>query len=314
MALVRLSPGVYRDSKTGKTVNSTTGKAPKGKGGMTDKPVKSAPAQDPNLNANQQQIQTQAETADIGLGGLANDQVGQVTDVYQDPFQYTGPGPASYNPEERQRIESELMGRFERYDAPQRQQENDDLARWSQSTGNSVDSPAYAAKQKQLSDSQNARALDARSQAVSQGLQDAQGQFDMSDTSFQRHYGLQTDLRDRPMNELGATRGLIQGVAPAQQFSYETQLQDQQGRIARQNARFANGLRPAGGGGGSGGGRGGMTAAPQGYTPAYMGGQPGAQQPGYGTQLANSLLPKLAGPLAEKGGSYLADQLSSLWD
>ena len=200
MALTRLSAGVYRDSK-GKTVLSKTGKAPdkKKKGGMTDKPVKAAPAQDPNLNANQQQIQTQTETADIGLGGLANDQVGQVTDVYQDPFQYTGPGPASYNPEERQRIESELMGRFERYDAPQRQQENDDLARWSQSTGNSVDSPAYAAKQKQLSDSQNARALDARSQAVSQGLQDAQGQFDMSNTSFQTNYGLQTDLRDTPM-------------------------------------------------------------------------------------------------------------------
>ena len=59
-----------------------------------------------------------------------------------------------------------------------------------------------------------------------------------------------------------------------------------------------------------------MTAAPQGYVPTYQGGgvagggAPSA--PGYGTQVTNSLLPKIIGPMAEYGGSQLVKYGSSL--
>ena len=307
--LTRLSPGVYRDA-SGKTVTSKTGKAPAPKGkGMTTKPVKSAPLADPNLNANQQQIQGNLEQGDIGLTEARNawaDKIAQMGD-----FQFDGPAQAQYNPEERKRIEDELYARFDRYDAPQRQQENEDLARWAQSTGNSVDSPAYLAKQTQLANSQNARAQDARSQAVSQGLGEAQGQFEMSQNAHQTAYGEQRDAYGRPIQVAGQIQGLVSpSWANAQGNSYQLGQIGAQGQETRKNQQQAFKLTHSGGGGSRPRG-GGMTAAPQGYQPQYMGGQSlGGQpsQPGYGSQLFNSLAPKLAGPLAEKAGSWLINQ------
>lgn len=315
--LTRLSAGVYRDA-SGKTVQSTTGKVstPKGKGGMTAKPTKAAPILDPNLNPNQQQIQGNLEQGDIGLSGARNtwaDKVGQMGD-----FAYNGPAAPQYNPEERKRIEDELYARFDRYDAPQRQQENDDLARWSQSTGNSVDSPAYQARAKQLADSQNARVQDARSQAVSQGLSESQGQFEMGQNAHQTAYGEQLDAYGRPIQIAGQVQGLISpSWANAQNQGYQMAQIGEQGKQQRQTQQAAFKLSHSGGSGGrsSGGSGRGMTAAPQGYVPTYQGGgvaggAPSA--PGYGTQLTNSLLPKLIGPMAEYGGSQLVKYGSSL--
>ena len=317
--MTRLSAGVYRDA-SGKTVRSTTGKVTKpkdnkGKGkGMTTKPVKSAPLADPNLNVNQQQIQSNLEQGDIGLSSARNtwaDKVGQMGD-----FAYTGPAAPQYNPEERKRIEDELIARFDRYDAPQRQIENEDLARWGQATGNSVDSPAYAARAKQLADSQNARALDARSQAVSQGLSESQGQFEMGQNAHQTAYGEQLDAYGRPLQIAGQVQGLISPMtANAQNQGYQMAQIGETGKQQRQTQKAAFKLTHSGGGGsraGGGRGRGGMTAAPQGYTPQYMGGQPGAvggqpSQPSYLSQLGNSLI----GPLAKAGGEKLGNYIFS---
>lgn len=297
-------------------------KAAKAKAGKAGKSMTTAPTgpvyeADPNMSSNQNAIQYGIESGDMGLNQAANSYVDDIQGMGN--FAFNGPAAPQYNPEERQRIESELMSRFERYDAPQRQQENEDLTRWAQSTGNSVDSPAYAARQKQLADSQNARALDARSQAVSQGLGEAQGQFEMSQNAHQTAYGEQLDQWGRPLQTFGAIRSQISpSWSQGQQNSQQLGQIAAQGDQTRKSQTQAFKLTHSGGGGSGGRGRtgGGMTTAPQGYTPTYMGGQQAggqASQPSYYSQLGNTLLPKLAGPLAEQFGSGLVNKLSSLW-
>lgn len=322
MALTRLSAGVYRDAK-GKTVLSKTGKAPdkKKKGGMTDKPAKTATAPtgpvyeaDPNMSSNQNAIGYGMESGDISATNAANEYAKQF-----DPgkYNYGGPGPASGQYEDfRKQAYDQQLADFDRRDSVARQKENDDLARWAQSTGNAVDSPAYAAKQQQLSQSQNDRLANAQANATNFAGQEADRNIQGQNTIFDVNRGQYENVRNDPLNQFGAYRSAVSGSwGQGQQQSDNLQTIGAQGQEQRKTQKAPQWVPPrAGGGGGSGGGSGGMTAAPVGYQPQYMGGQQGAQQPGYGTQLANSLLPKLAAPLAEKAGGYLAGQLSSLWD
>lgn len=310
---IRVSPGVYRDAKTGKTYQSTTGKAPAAKKkGMKDSPIKSVTASQAmgQLTQPEQQIVQNQEQRDIGMGEVASGLQGQVANTYKDPFQYTGPGPATASPEERLRIENELSGRFERYDAPLRQQENEDLARWAQSTGNSVDSPAYAARQKQLADQQNARRLDATTRAVEMGGTEYERSFNMGNDAFRTNYGLQRDMRAMPMEEYGQVQGAIQGYQPATGFMYDQRGEDLGLGRQKKLAKFTSGLNRGGGGGGGGGG---MIAPPQAYQPQYLGGQT-QSQPSYWGQVASSL----GAPIAQGVGSYIGKQapgwISSLFE
>jgi hypothetical protein len=295
---IRVSPGVYKDAKTGKTYQSTTGALPKG---MKDSPKKNKGIK--GLTQNENTILQQQQTADMAVGETRQDLTGRVDEAYADPYNYEGPGPAQYNPEERARIEQELMGRFERYDSPRRQQENDDLARWAQSTGNSVDSPAYAARQKQLADQQNARALDYQSQSVSQGLQEAQGQFGMSSDAFNQNLGYYNQTRDRPIGEYANVQGLIQSSPGVQEYGYQTRLQ-QQG--ANQQMNLLNASKPSGGGSRGGG----MTAPPQTLRPVpNFTQQP--QQPSFWSQAASSLAGPLVNSFGQQAGKYVANSLFS---
>lgn len=301
---IRLSPGVYKDPKTGKTYQSKTGAAPKASG-LKDSPKKIAKANPgtntKQLSANEAQVANQQQVADIGVGEARQGMLPQVQDAYSQPYNYQGPQQAVYNPEERQRIEGELVGRFERYDAPQRQQENEDLARWSQSTGNPIGSPAYNAKAKLLTDSQNQRGLDYKSQAVSQGLQESQGQFDMDNQAFQTGVDYYNQTRDRPVGEYANLQGLIQSTPGAQEFNYQTRLQQQD--YQNQNKL----LKASRTGGGGSGGRG-MTQAPQTFRPVpNFTAQ--AQQPSFWSQAGSSLAGPLVSSFAKKGGEYLASSL-----
>jgi len=294
---IRVSPGVYKDPKSGKTYQSSTGALPKG---MKDAPKKNKGIK--GLTKNENTILQQQQTADMAVGDTRQDLTGRVDQAYADPYNYQGPAAAKYDPQERARIEQELMGRFERYDAPRRQQENDDLARWAQSTGNSVDSPAYAARQKQLADQQNARALDYQSQSVSQGLQEAQGQFGMSSDAFNQNLGYYNQTRDRPIGEYANVQGLIQSSPGVQEYGYQTRLQNQDfgNQMKLLNASKA----------GSGGSRGGMTAPPQTFRPVpNFAQQP--QQPSFWSQAAGSLAGPLVNSFGQKAGEYVASSLFS---
>jgi hypothetical protein len=303
---IYLSPGVYRDPKTGKTYQSKTGALPGKKKNLSDSPNNKDPKykNSKNLTGTENAIVQNQQESDIALGNTFQGQADVVGQTASTPYNYQGPGQAVYNPEERARIEQELMGRFERYDAPRRQQENDDLARWAQSTGNSVDSPAYAARAKQLSDSQNARALDYQSQAVSQGLQEATGQFDMSNQAFQTGVGFYNQTRDRPWLEAGNTKALITGVAPAQEYDFQSRLQQQdfgnQMKLLNASKAGGGGNRPSGGG---------MTLSPFRPVPNFTGQT--QQQPSFWSQAGSSLAGPLAGAFGKKAGEYLASSLFS---
>lgn len=307
MALTRTSPGMYRDAK-GKTVLSKTGKAPKG--GMTEKPKKIAPSdpsftgqyqEDKNLTPNQNAIQNGVETGDISAIGAANKFAEQF-----DPsaYNYQGPGPASGQYEDfRKSAYDQQLADFDRRDSTVRKQEAEDLARWAQSTGNGVDSPAYAAKAQQLSQSQNDRLANAQANATQFAGQEADRNLQGQNTIFDVNRTQYENVRNDPLNQFGAFR---QAVSPSwsqgQQFSQQTQLQAQQGRQNLQQIKAQKG--------GSGGRRGGMTSSPAGYTPQYMGNLGGAAQgggqPSYWSGLANSL----AGPVGKGIGSWAGNAIA----
>ena len=285
------------------------------RGGMTSPPT-TAPTgpvyeADPNMSSNQNAIGYGMESGDISATNAANEFAGQFD---TGKYNYGGPGPASGQYEDfRKQAYDQQLADFDRRDSVARQKENDDLARWAQSTGNAVDSPAYAAKQQQLSQSQNDRLANAQANATNFAGQEADRNIQGQNTIFDVNRSQYENVRNDPLNQFGNYRNAVSGSwSQGLQGSQATNLQKLQGKQNLQSIKAQK--AGTGGGGGSGRGRGGMTAAPQGYVPQYMGGQQGAQQPGYMTQLGNSLLPKLAAPLAEKAGGYLAGQLSSLWD
>ena len=310
-ALTRLSPGVYQDAK-GKIVQSTTGKAPAPKkGGMTEKPKKVGPGapgftgqfqNDPNMTANQNAITYGVEQGDISALGAANQFAGQF-----DPsaYNYGGPGPATGQYEDfRKSAYDQQLADFDRRDSTVRNQENEDLARWAQSTGNGVDSPAYAAKAQQLSQSQNDRLANAQANATNFAGQEADRNIQGQNTIFDVNRGQYENVRNDPLNQFGAYRNAVSpSWSQGQQFSYENQLGKQQNKYALQQINAQKR--------GSGGGGGGMTSAPATYTPTYMGGSSlsagGGSQPSYWSGLANSL----AGPVGKGIGNWAGNAIAS---
>jgi hypothetical protein len=316
MALTRISPGVYRDAK-GKTVQSKTGKAPAAQKpkGMTSKPKGPLPSDpnfqgqyqnDPNMTANQNAITYGIEQGDLSAVGAAN----QFAEQF-DPgkYNYSGPGPATGQYEDfRQKAYDQQLADFDRRDSTVRQQEQEDLARWAQATGNGIDSPLYAAKAQQLSQAQNDRLANAQSNATNFAGQEADRNIQGQNTIFDVNRGQYENVRNDPINQFSAYR---EAVSPSwsqgQEYSDQTRLGNQQGKQALQQINAQK--RPSGGGGQ----RGGMTAPPQTYTPTYMGGSAmggaqGSSQPSYWSGLANSL----AGPVGKGIGNWAGNYISSL--
>lgn len=268
--------------------------------------------EDPNMTANQNAIQYGIEQGDLGVLGTANDQLAGVDAAYSTPYNYTGPGQATANPEERARIEKQLFDQFEARNAPVQQQENEDLQRWANATGNGPGTPQYAARSQQLSQAQNDRRQAAQTEAAALGGQEYQRSFDLQDRAFNTGVGQYETQRDRPLQEYAGLRGAVAGVSPAQEFGYQTRLQDQQGNISNRNnlASIRAQKASTGGGGRSGGtGRGrGMTQAPANYSVV-----PGIQQPSLQQDSSGGLFGSLLGPVAGGVGQGIGKWIGSLF-
>ena len=268
---IRLSPGVYRNPKTGKTYNSANGAL--GRDPKPKKPMQfdGAPAQIPNMpgatNPEQQNPTFSVETIDqamqrgfenFGNMGQFNPNLGPLPEM-----------PGGDYSAMRQKAEQMAMESFDRNMGPQQEREEAAFRQRMAEQGVPETSEAYQRQYSDLKNQQNA----ARQNAMTSAFQAGQGeqaqaygqqaqnfQLGLAGQNQQFNQGLQQYRL--PMEQLNALSPYYQTQFQGQQAELDRQWQEQmagqQNRWDRQNMRLQYNLAHSGrGGGGRGGGGGG---------------------------------------------------------
>lgn len=242
------------------------------------------------LDGSQQALLDQDIGRDTGLGQTASMLQGRVQSDLSQPFDFdptTG----------RQRIENQLISRFNEINDPRFQQENMDFDQEMSNRGIPLGSPQYNQLKMEHSRAQN----DARTGYQTQALQ-------LGGQEMDRDYGMAVDNRNRSINELASVLANRKGPT-LPQFQARSDLNipttDVAGIVGNvynrqwQSRENAKDRRPSGGGGGGGGG-----GQPVGnpWSALPQDGQNGSSAPWWSS---------LAEPIIQGGASYVGQQLPS---
>lgn len=251
---VRLSPGVWRDTKTGKTIQSV-------KDPNQAKPKTPAGEQKiPNPlgvkgQANQEIVNTQQELAHQG-GEMALDYLKD--SQLQTPFQpVMSDRTTTGNLEaDRARIEEAAYGRLTRDFGNRDRQEGMDFATSLQNRGIPYSADPNSRYQQELRDMQRRqddRYAGARSDAVMMGGQEYQRDFNINEQLRQNQYNEQAGIRNQQQQEIGGLSGMgQQGITNYNDLrSLQLQQQQIQAAIDQLKRRGGGGGVSSGGGGGS---------------------------------------------------------------
>jgi hypothetical protein len=283
---IRLSPGVYRDPRTGKTFKSATGafsrdpqvnkKKPLTPGAPSpgSSPTPTAPVSpvEPNNGMN---FTTQIDKDTQGAMGNLIGQVGNMQ-----PFQPTLDAmpqmPTQDYSAMRQAAEQNAMQSFERNMGPQFQREESEFRQRMAEQGVPETSESY---RQQYNDMKNAQGS-ARQNAMSQAFQLGQGEQAQAYGQQAQNYQLGLSGRDQqfnqgiqqyrlPMEQLNAMSPVYGQMSQNQQFGQRMNFDQQQAELDRQHQeqmamqgykydrnlmKLQSRLNPRGGGGGGGGG------------------------------------------------------------
>ena len=256
----RVSPGRYRDNKTGKVVSSPTNPATKKpKGALATQPTPQPPATTPPPASTQP---TTEQVVDQGFRSGAT--------AYQDitnQFQQFDPNQmqAQYQPvygQDMERYRQSLMQQFDRRNADVFAKEREATQQNIVERGLDPASPAAQEMMRQLNDRQDRARQEAMS-AAEQGVDARQSQmFGQAQNLAMMPYQQWQAIQDPYATGVGAQYALgLQGLQGQQQVGLQT-LQGQQAmqQLKQQGKQQLQAIRatPRGGGGGGGG---------QAYTP-----------------------------------------------
>jgi hypothetical protein len=168
-----------------------------------------------SLSPEQQQILDQQQGLDIGMGDLAQRQLGGVESSYSSPFSLDGIGNDPRNIDfsaDRRRIEDQISGRFEELNADRFSKQSADMAQSMADRG--IDPNSKWAEQEKLSLSrqQEDARRGAQLGAIGMGGEEMQRSYSMSQDARGRSIDENILQRDRPYTELSNILGSRQGV------------------------------------------------------------------------------------------------------
>lgn len=170
--------------------------------------------QNDSLSANQQAILGQQEGQDIGLGGLANQQLGGVANSYSQPFSLNGLGndPSKMDfSADRRRIEDQIAGRFEELNGQRFQNDQNRLTQSLADRGIDPNSKQAQMMTQDLSRNQEDARRGAYLGAIGMAGDEMQRSYSMSQDARGRSIDEMLMQRDRPYQEMTNVLGSIRG-------------------------------------------------------------------------------------------------------
>jgi hypothetical protein len=188
-----------------------------------------------SLSPTQQKLFDQENQTKMGLGGLANQQIGQLTDVLGKPFntdnlnawQTYGQGPdlkVEQGATDRASIEKAMMDSYYRGVQPQQAAQDAQLAARGMNPGSQMDyttqnqrsdAAAEQTRQAYLGSGQESRAaMEAQNKALQQGWLNANSRVDQGNALRQSQFGERQQLRNQLVNEVSALMGSGQATVP----------------------------------------------------------------------------------------------------
>ena len=252
-----------------------------------------------SLSPSQQAILDQTQQQELATGRTQNQLQGQIDKNLSQPYSLSGvPGVIGEQnlQGERQRLESELVNRYNDLNSPYWEKQRGELEQRLADQGITPGSPGYVARLKELQDRQGGERNQNIFSAIQQGGVEAQNLFQRSMDLRNQGIGEYESQRYAPVNEFGQLQGFKSGV-------YNDQFQQMPGidvgnidipgtQLAWYAAHKETPMMPAGGGGGGGMGTpnwgallggGGNTGGGNTY-----GGAPGGGWTGIANQTGNS--------------------------
>jgi hypothetical protein len=202
------------------------------------------------LTQGQNAVINQRQEADLSLGGMANDQLGNVQESFQQPFNWDAlPDQVvgdDFNKWRQDQIDSTYAD-FSRRLEPQMKQEADAFEQEMMNRGIPIGSQLYEQQKSAMLQRQN----DAKSSALvqAQGIagQNAQQFFDVGSSAREQAYTNEARRRGMPLSDYMALVGAQSGMGSQNlQYSQALGAQQQGADLELRNAK----QRPRGGGGG----------------------------------------------------------------
>jgi hypothetical protein len=221
--LERVSPGIYRNTKTGALVNSATGTP---KAAAKTKAKNKTTAAYKGLTSQQTQAIKQQEAQDVKLGKIAGGQIENIEQAYAQPFDWQAlpqaPTTDQYG-DWFEKSQGDYQAAFDNRMNPVFQQQSQDFDQQMADRGIPVGSELYNQQKGLLAQSQN----DARQQAYaagqSQAMQTAQGAYGIGTDARSRAYQEAQAGRNMPLSEYQALMGSRSGM-PEQNLAFNQAL------------------------------------------------------------------------------------------
>lgn len=169
------------------------------------------------LAPEQQDILNKQNAASGALYGLANDQVGRVSDAVSQPYSYDSlPAAPEADSEARQQVVDALYGQYTSRLDPRFEKDQTALQTSLANQGIGVGSDAYNSALESFGRTRNDAYTSALNQAVSSGGAEQSRLFGLEQSARQQAIQEQASLRNQPLNEVAALMGTAPGVTMPQ--------------------------------------------------------------------------------------------------